>query len=105
MSKINLQPLPSLASHSLFVFSTLPTYMSPSKNTDRIYLREDETTVLQSLLKEWSDKPDKKSRDAFVSGTVVPNIQSLNLKDYGPDIISTSKVAKVQWDRRVTVSL
>jgi hypothetical protein len=78
--------------------------MSSTKKTDRIYLREEETTVLQSLLQEWSDKPDKKSRDAFVSGTAVPKIQSLNLKEYGPDVISTSKVAKVQWEKRVSVS-
>jgi hypothetical protein len=78
--------------------------MSATKKTDRIYLRDDETKVLQSLLQEWSDKSDKKSRDAFVSGTAVPKIQGLNVKDYGPDVISTSKVAKVQWEKRVTVS-
>ena len=60
--------------------------MPTAKTTNRIYLREDETTVLQGLLQEWSDKPDKKSRDAFVSGVVIPQIQALNAKDYGPEV-------------------
>lgn len=79
--------------------------MPANKKTDRIYLREEETTVLQSLLQEWSDKPDKKTRDAFVSATAVPKIQELNLKEYGLDSISTSKTAKVQWEKRVSVSI
>ena len=79
--------------------------MPANKKTERIYLREDETTVLQSLLQEWSDKPDKKTRDAFVSGTAIPRIQAVNGKDYGPEAISTNKVAKVQWEKRVSVSL
>jgi hypothetical protein len=78
--------------------------MPATKKTDRIYLREEETTILQSLLQEWSDKPDKKSKDAFVSGTAVPKIQAMNNKDYGPEVISTNKVAKVQWEKRVSVS-
>jgi hypothetical protein len=78
--------------------------MSATKKTDRIYLRDDETKVLQSFLQEWSAKSDKKTRDAFVSGTAVPKIQGLNLKEYGPDVISTNKVAKVRWEKRVTVS-
>ena len=78
--------------------------MSASKKNDRIYLREEETKVLQSLLQEWSDKTDKKNRDAFVSGTALPKIQDQNAKEYGPEGISTNKVAKVQWEKRVTVS-
>jgi hypothetical protein len=78
--------------------------MSASKKNDRIYLRDEETKVLQSLLQEWSDKADKKTRDAFVSGTAVPKIQDLNVTEYGPDMISTNKVAKVQWEKRVSVS-
>lgn len=78
--------------------------MSGSKKNDRIYLRDEETKVLQSLLQEWADLPNKNSKDAFVSGTAVPRIQELNGKEYGPEVISTSKVAKVQWDKRVCVS-
>lgn len=81
---------------SCCLFLVLCRPMSASKKIDRIYFREDETTVLKSLLQEWSDKRDTKSRDAFVSGTAVPKIQALNVKDYGPEVISTSKVAKVQ---------
>jgi hypothetical protein len=78
--------------------------MSATKKTERIYLRNEETQVLQSLLQEWADKTDKKSKDAFVSGTAVPKIQGLNAKEYGPTVISTNKVAKVQWEKRVSVS-
>ena len=78
--------------------------MPATKKTDRIYLREEETEILQSLLQQWSEKSGKKTRDAFVSGTAVPQIQAVNLKEHGPDIISTNKVAKVQWEKRVSVS-
>jgi hypothetical protein len=78
--------------------------MPATKKTDRIYLRQEETEILQSLLQQWSEKSGKKSKDAFVSGTAVPQIQAVNLKEHGPDIISTNKVAKVQWEKRVSVS-
>ena len=68
--------------------------MPATKKTDRIYLREEETTILQSLLQEWSDKPDKKSKDAFVSGTAVPKIQAMNNKDYGPEVTGTGTGAR-----------
>lgn len=73
-----------------------------SKN--RIYLTGEEKNILQSLLKEWSAKADKKKRDTFVSAEAVPKIQQLNLKEYGPDIISKDKVARVKWEQRVAVS-
>lgn len=73
-----------------------------SKN--RTYLTVDEKDVLESLLKEWSAKADKKERDAFVSAEALPKIQLLNLKEFGPEVISTDKVAKVKWEQRVAVS-
>ena len=79
--------------------------MSTSKTNNRIYLRQEETDILQSLLGEWYEKPDKTARDAFVMGTVLPQIQQLDLQEYGPDIISTSKAAKVKWEARISVSL
>jgi len=72
--------------------------------TERIYLREEERSFLQSVLQEWTNQPDKKARDAFVSGSVLPTIQQLNAQEYGPEIISINKVAKVQWERRTAVS-
>ena len=77
--------------------------MPAKKGNDRIYLREEERAVLQSMLQEWNGKPNKKTRDAFVSGVAVPKIQELNDKEYGPEIISKNKVAKVQWEKRVSV--
>ena len=73
-----------------------------SKN--RTYLTVEEKTILESLLKEWSTKADKKERDAFVSAEVLPKIQQLNVKEFGPEVISTDKVAKVKWEQRVAVS-
>jgi len=78
--------------------------MPAIKESERIYLREEERSFLQSMLQEWTDQPDKKSRDAFVSGSVLPRIQELNRQEYGPDIISINKVAKGQWERRTAVS-
>ena len=78
--------------------------MSMNQKQDRNYLREDETALLQSLLQKWHEKPDKNTRDAFVTGTVLPQLQQLNLKEYGVDIISTDKVAKVRWEGRISVS-
>ena len=79
--------------------------MPANKETERIYLREEERSFLQSLLQEWTGQPDKKARDAFVSGSVLPRIQEMNEKEFGPDIISANQVAKVQWEKRTNVSL
>ena len=79
--------------------------MSTGKSSNRTYLRQDETTVLQSLLQEWHEQQDKPTRDAFVTRKILPQIQQLNLEDCGPDIISTSKAAKVKWEARISVSL
>ena len=78
--------------------------MAASKKTNRIYLRDEETGILQSHLQEWSDKPNKRLRDAFVSGTVVAEIQAVNGKDYGSEVISKNKAAKAEWEKRVSVS-
>jgi hypothetical protein len=79
--------------------------MPTSKQNDRTYLRQEERTILQTMLQEWTEQPDKKAKDAFVSGSVVPKIQELNANEYGQDIISINKVARVQWEKRVSVSL
>ena len=79
--------------------------MSTNKSKDRIYLRQDETDLLQSLLQEWYDKGDKTACDAFVTATILPQIQNLNQKDYGPDVISLNKSAKVGWEARISVSV
>ena len=78
--------------------------MPAAKDNDRTYLREAERSALQAILEEWNNKPDKKSRDAFVSGIAVPQIQQLNEQEFGPEVISKDKVAKVQWEKRVSVS-
>ena len=71
---------------------------------DRVYLNDDEKKILAGLLKEWNDKPDKKSRDAFISSEALPKIQQLNISKYGPDIISKDKAAKMLWECRIQVS-
>lgn len=70
--------------------------MPATKDSERIYLREEEWSFLQSMLQEWTNLPDKKARDAFVSGSVLPRIQELNGQEYASDIISINKVAKMQ---------
>jgi len=100
--KFNFQTFDKSTTPATAFHWILPT-MPASKGNDRTYLREEERAVLQSLLQEWSSKPDKKTRDAFVSGVVVPKIQELNLQEYGSGIISTNKVARVQWEKRVLV--
>jgi len=78
--------------------------MPKTKGTkQKIYLSEEEKTVLRGLLEEWNSHKDKKSRDAFVSAEALPKIQDLNLAQFGPNIISTDKVAKSLWEARVQV--
>ena len=60
--------------------------MPAIKESERIYLREEERSFLQSMLQERTDQLDKKSWNAFVSGSVLPRIQELNGQEYGPDI-------------------
>lgn len=71
---------------------------------DRLYLQEHETTYLRSILQEWNEKSDKQTRDAFVTNSVLPQIQNLNVKECGPELISKDKVAKVKWEARISVS-
>ena len=52
---------------------------------------------------DWVARPDKKSRDAFISSEVVPLIQQLNMDEYGPEHISKDKVMKELWERRIQV--
>jgi hypothetical protein len=80
--------------------------MAPGKKSNnRTYLTEEERNVLSALLEEWTSKPDKKARDAFVSAEALPKIQDLNMAKFGPEIISTDKVAKVLWEQRVQVCI
>jgi hypothetical protein len=76
---------------------------SKSQKNNRIYLSEEEKTILGGLLADWVARPDKKSRDAFISSEVVPLIQQLNMDEYGPEHISKDKVAKELWERRIQV--
>ena len=73
------------------------------KTPGRIYLTEEETKVLESFLGEWSEKPDKRSCNAFVVTEVLPKVQSLDLDRFGPDIISRDKQAKQLWESRIKV--
>jgi hypothetical protein len=77
--------------------------MAKSKTKERVYLSEEEKTILAGLLEEWNRQPGKKSRDSFVSAEALPKIQQLNLSKFGPDIISKDREAKITWERRVQV--
>ena len=79
---------------------------SDSKNKKgRIYLTKPEKDVLEELLPTWTEKENKRSRDAFLTSTVLPKIQHLNLAHYGPDIISRDKEAKKSWEKRIQASI
>lgn len=75
----------------------------PKKSTGRVYLRDEEKNVLAGSLQEWNSKPNKKERDAYISGTVLPMIQELNLSECGPNVISINKTARLSWEGRVQV--
>jgi hypothetical protein len=79
--------------------------MAKHKTKGRVYLSEEEKKILASLLEEWNGKPDKKSRDSFISAEALPKIQQLNLSTFGPEIISKDKEAKITWERRVQVRI
>jgi hypothetical protein len=70
----------------------------------RIYLKEDETRILETYLGEWNEKPDKRSRDAYVVSDVLPKVQALDLERFGPELLSKDKQAKQLWENRVKVS-
>lgn len=78
--------------------------MPKTKAKQRVYLSEEEKKLLAGLLEEWNSKTDKKSRDNFISAEALPKIQALNMSQYGPDIISTDKAAKLRWENRIQVS-
>ena len=67
------------------------------------YLGEEEKSVLQQFVIEWSSQPDKRSWDAFVASRILPRIQSLNQEKFGPEKISHDKEAKKLWEKRVKV--
>jgi hypothetical protein len=75
------------------------------KRAEKVYLTDEEKKILGGLLEEWNGKPDKKSRDSFVSAEALPKVQQLNLSRFGPDIISRDKAAKILWDSRVQVPI
>jgi hypothetical protein len=72
---------------------------------ERVYLDDEERKILAAFLDDWNHKPDKKTRDAFVSGEVLPKVQSLNPLKFGPEVISVDKSAKLMWESRVKVSV
>lgn len=76
---------------------------SSKKKSEKTYLTEEEVKVLEEKLAEWNDRPDKRSREAFVVGDVLPMIQQLNMEKYGPEHISKDKEAKTLWERRIKV--
>jgi hypothetical protein len=82
--------------------SSIPILMA-KKATKRVYLSDEEKTVLASLLEEWNSKPDKKTRDGYITAEALPKIQQLNIAKFGPDVISKDKAAKILWDDRVQV--
>ena len=57
------------------------------------------------MLAEWCSKPDKKTRDTFITAEVLPKLQALNLDNYGPAVIERDKAAKILWERCIQVSL
>src|SRR3977135_4375612 len=79
------------------------TMPSNKQKKDRIFLTDEERTILRSLLPEWNGKGDRKSRDAFVASEAIPQIQRLNLDQYGPEVVSRDKPAKVLWEKRMQV--
>jgi hypothetical protein len=79
--------------------------MPNKKQTERIYLTEDEKKILRPLVEAWVGQPDKKSRDAFVAAEALPKIQEINVSKFSPDIISRDKAAKLLWEKRIQVRL
>jgi len=82
------------------------TQNSPTKNIrPKCYLLPGEKDILQGMLAEWCSKPDKKTRDAFITAEVLPKLQALNLDKYGPAVIERDKEVKILWKRQIQVSL
>jgi hypothetical protein len=75
-----------------------------ANKSDRTYLTEEEVQVLEQRLTEWNDKADKKSREAFVIGEILPLIQQLNMEKFGPEMLEKDKAAKILWEKRIKVS-
>lgn len=98
--------MPYELSNSILKFepSSLVTTMAKEK-TGRVYLTDEEKTILAGILEEWNSKPNKKARDDFISAETLPKIQQLNASKFGPEIISKDKVADLLWNKRVQVSV
>jgi hypothetical protein len=79
--------------------------MPNKKQTERIYLTEEEKKILRPLVDGWVGQPDKKSRDSFVAAEALPKIQEINGSKFGPDIISRDKASKLLWEKRAQVGL
>ena len=77
--------------------------VSRSKS-EKTYLTEEEIKVLEEHLTEWNEKPDKKSREAFVVSVILPLVQQVQLEKFGPEKISKDKEAKTLWEKRIKVS-
>ena len=96
--------VPSLTLPSDMVNIASNTKTSKATSDGRVYLTDEEKEVLKANLDEWNEKPDKKSRDAFLASEILPNIQALNMEKYGPASISKDKEAKLLWEARIKVS-
>ena len=77
-----------------------------SKNNfkDRVYLTEEEKTILKAHLSEWTTKSDKPQREAYLASEILPKIQALSGDRFGPEQVSRDKEAKTLWERRIKVS-
>jgi len=71
----------------------------------RTYLTKAEKDVLQELLPTWTEKENKRSREAFINSTVIPRIQELNLPQFSQEVISRDKEAKKLWEKRIQASI
>lgn len=81
------------------------TVVDDAKNTKaRTYLTRAEKDVLQELLPAWSEKENKRGREAFINSTVIPRIQQLNLPQFSQEVISRDKEAKKLWEKRIQAS-
>ena len=75
-----------------------------NQSREKCYLLPEEKDILRQMLDEWYSKPDKKTRDTYVTAQVLPKLQALNMDKYGPDVIEKDKEAKILWERRIQVS-
>lgn len=76
---------------------------SSRSKSEKTYLTEEEIKVLEEHLTEWNEKPDKKSREAFVVSSILPLVQQVQIEKFGAEKISKDKEAKMLWEKRIKV--